>query len=74
VDAFIELYDEDSLSDFEEAYVGEYNSEAEFAEQYYDMCGDGKIPSWIVVDWDATWNSSLRFDFDEQDGYFFRSC
>jgi hypothetical protein len=73
VDAFIKLYDEDSLSDFEEAYVGQYNSEAAFAEDYAEMYGE-QIPSWIVVDWQATWDSSLRFDCDEQDGYFFRSC
>ncbi len=73
VDAFIELYDEDSLSDFEDAYMGEYSSEAAFAEDYAEMHGE-QIPSWIVVDWDATWNYSLRYDFDEQDGYFFRSC
>jgi hypothetical protein len=73
VDAFIKLYDEDSLSDFEDAYMGEYSSEAAFAEQYAEMHGE-QIPSWIVVDWEATWNYSLRYDFDEQDGYFFRSC
>lgn len=74
VEAFIKLYSRDDLKDFEDAYVGQYDSEADFAEQYYDMCGEGNIPSWVVVDWQATWDSSLHYDFDEHDGYFFRNC
>jgi hypothetical protein len=25
------------------------------------------------VDYEATWNASLRFDYDEENGYYFRS-
>ena len=74
VDAFIKLYDRDSLKDFEDAYVGYYDSEADFAEQYWEMCGESEIPSWLVIDWKATWDSALRFDFVEEDGHFFRNC
>ena len=70
VDAFIELYGEECLDSFEDVYRGAYDSEADFAEQWTtEVYGD--IPSYVVVDWDATWNSNLQYDFDFQDGYVF---
>jgi antirestriction protein len=69
VDAFLELYSEDDLESFEEAYYGRYDSEADFAEEYYNDIGDA--PSFVVVDWEATWNCNLRYDFDFEDGFVF---
>lgn len=70
VDAFIELYGEDCLDSFEDAYQGEYDSEADFAEQFTtDVYGD--IPAYVVVDWEATWNSNLSYDFDFEGGFIF---
>jgi hypothetical protein len=46
----------------DERYQGFYDDEAEFAEQFYgDMGYD--FPAGIVVDWEATWETSLRYDF-----------
>ena len=45
----------------DERYRGSYNSAAEFAEEYYSDLYD--VPSALVVDWEATWESSLRYDF-----------
>lgn len=71
VDAFIELYDKDELNRFEDCFIGCYDSEAAFAEEYViDVCGNS-IPSYVVVDWDATWNCNLRYDFDFEDGFVF---
>jgi hypothetical protein len=25
----------------------------------------------VIVDWDATWNYNLRYDFDYEDGFVF---
>jgi hypothetical protein len=55
-----------------DAYRGCYADGADFAEEYYnDVYGD--VPSFLVVDWEATWEQSLRYDFDFVDGYVFDS-
>ena len=47
----------------DERYQGCYQSTADFAEEFYTntMCLD--IPAAIVVDWEATWDSALYYDF-----------
>lgn len=55
----------------DELYQGCYQDEADFVEQFYnDVYGD--VPAMLVVDWDATWNSSFRYDYTFCDGYVFR--
>jgi antirestriction protein len=71
VDAFLELYDEDDLESFEEAYYGSYDSEADFAEQFVNDVYGVDVPSILVIDWEATWNCNLRYDFDFEDGFVF---
>jgi len=73
VDAFLEIYDEDDLNSFEDAYQGAYDSEAEFAEQFTTDCYGLDIPSFVIVDWQATWEVGLRYDYDFQDGFVFAS-
>ena len=73
VDAFLEIYNEDDLNSFEDAYQGGYESEAEFAEQFTTDCYGLNIPSFVIVDWQATWDQGLRYDYDFQDGYVFSS-
>jgi hypothetical protein len=72
VDAFLEIYDEDDLNSFEDAYQGGYESEADFAEQFTTGYGLD-IPSFVIVDWEATWYQGLRYDYDFQDGFVFSS-
>jgi hypothetical protein len=38
-----------------------YESAADFAEEYYSELYD--VPCALVVDWEATWDSTLRYDF-----------
>jgi hypothetical protein len=63
VDAFIAAFGIDCLSHFSDAYRGSWDSEAEFAEQFVDDIEGNVIPSYIVVDWEATWNYNLKYDF-----------
>ncbi len=72
VNAFLELHDDESLLEFfEDAYQGRYDSESDFAEQFTtDMYGFD-APAFVVIDWDATWNANLRYDFDFEDGFVF---
>jgi hypothetical protein len=71
----VEIYYENigNFDDFEEAYEGEFDSEADFTEEMIAQFGDHNLPSWIVIDYQATWDSALRYDYWEEDNYFFRN-
>ena len=72
VDAFINYHGVSYAEHAEDAYRGVYDDGATFAEEYYsEIYGD--VPSFLVVDWEATWDQSLSYDFDFIDGYVF-SC
>jgi hypothetical protein len=75
VDALIaELGDVSYIEDCDERYQGCYSNEAEFAEYFHNEMGD-IVPEGIVVDWEATWEQSLRYDFTAcSDGSSYRSC
>ena len=75
VDEFIEDFDVSTIENFEDMYQGQYNSGAEFAQQIATDCGyiksyQGDLPSWIEIDWKASWDN-LSYDYCEQDGYIF---
>lgn len=60
---------------FNDAYMGEYFTKANFAHNYVvDTLGvadDGGMSSY--VDWEAYFDAELRNDYDAQDGFFFRT-
>ena len=62
VDAYVAEYGFSECDTMAERYQGHYQSTADFAEEFYDQIG-ANIPSGIVVDWEATWDSSLYYDF-----------
>ena len=71
LDAFVSLMGGfNDIDKAEEMYRGKYYSDAAFAEDYYEQIG-ADIPDYLVVDWDATWNSSLTYDYSEDNGYYF---
>ena len=62
VDAFIdEMGDVSYVEDCDEKYRGVYESTADFAEEFYNEISD--VPSALVIDWEATYDSSLRYDY-----------
>lgn len=69
--AFVEEFGITNIEHFSEAYQGTYKSEAEFAEEFCSQMGD--IPHYVVADWQATWDYSLRHDysFDDESGAVF---
>jgi hypothetical protein len=71
VDAFLEIYIEEDLDNFEDAYQGRYDDEADFAEQLTTDCYGLNLPSFVVIDWQATWDQGLRYDYEFQDGFVF---
>ena len=72
VDAFIECFGDNDLEGFSDSYYGEYDSEKDFAEQFYDDLGE-TVPYGLVIDWEATWDCYLRGDFYYENGFVFRS-
>ena len=70
IEAFIELYGEENVQHFEDSYQGEYESGAHFAESMVSDCYCLDIPSFVVVDWEATWDQ-LYYDYSIEDGYVF---
>jgi hypothetical protein len=73
VDAFIDIWSVDDLEGFEDAYQGEYGSGAAYAEELVtDSFGIDNLPTFVALDWEATWDN-LRYDYHEQDGFIFNA-
>lgn len=69
------------LQDAQDAFHGTADSYADFAENIAEECGEipKEMPSWIIIDWEASWNCNLRYDYNtatDEDGtiYFFHNC
>jgi hypothetical protein len=75
VDALIdEMGSVSDIEDCDERYRGCYHDEAEFAEEFYNEVY-GAVPEFLVIDWEATWESNMRYDFTAcRDGSTYRPC
>jgi len=75
VDALIdEMGSVSDIEDCDERYRGCYHNEAEFAEDFYNEVY-GAVPEFLVIDWEATWEQSMRYDFTAcNDGTSYRPC
>lgn len=72
VDAYASENGIDNIDNCDERYRGCYSSEADFAEEFYSELYD--VPVALVIDWQATWDTSLRYDFTAcDDGTSYRS-
>jgi len=60
--------DDADIDKAREAFSGTANSPADFCEQLADDTSSipKDFPSWIIIDWEATWKCSLRFDYVEE--------
>ena len=73
VDAYASENGIDNIEGCDDHYRGCYSSEADFAEEFYTEMYD--VPTALVIDWQATWDTSLRYDFTAcDDGTSYRSC
>ena len=73
VEAFLENFDIADISSCRDAYMGQYESGAEFAEQLATDCCEvpRDMSSWIEIDWEASWEN-LTYDYVEcSDGHMF---
>ena len=73
VEAFLDVFDIENVSSCRDAYMGRYDSGAEFAEQIAIDCCEvpSNMSSWIEIDWDKSWDN-LSYDYVISDeGYVF---
>ena len=73
VEAFLDVFDIDSISSCRDAYMGCYESGAEFAQQLAEDCCmvPREMSSWIEIDWKASWDN-LDYDYVEcSNGHIF---
>ena len=73
VSAFLDVFNIEDIGNFHDAYQGRYDSGAEFAESLVSDCYSMEMPSWVEVDWQATWDNALSYDYSESDGYIFNN-
>jgi hypothetical protein len=72
VKAYVNCCGIECVAEFEDAYEGEFDRVEDFVDHFLESMGE-TIPSWIVVDHEATWNCSLRHDYYEENGFYFRN-
>ena len=72
VESFLDNFDIADVSNCRDAYMGQYESGAEFAQSIAEDCGEvGSNSSWIEIDWKASWDN-LSYDYVESDnGHIF---
>ena len=73
VSAFLDIFDIDSIGSLSDAYQGDYENGASFAESLVNDCYSMEMPSWVEVDWQATWDNALSYDYSESDGHIFNN-
>ena len=71
-------FDDFTTSDALDAFQWTERSEADFAQRIAEECGEipEDLPSWIIIDWEASWSCNLRHDYntaEDENGeiYFF---
>lgn len=65
-----------TISNIEDSYYGQYDSDADFAENYAeDSCLLEGVPDTVkyYFDFEAYWKCELRHYFYESNGYYFRN-
>jgi hypothetical protein len=70
VEAFLEWWDMEDLKHFEDAYIGCYWSGAKFAEEYACDGDVDRLPYYVAIDWEKTWDN-IEGDYVVEDGYYF---
>jgi hypothetical protein len=70
VEAFLEYWEVDDLKHFEEAYLGYYWSGANFAEEYACDGDVDRLPYYVAIDWEKTWDN-IKGDYVVEDDYYF---
>ena len=63
IDRYVDYNGIEYVQGCDELYQGNYESVEQFIDD--NELIDCDIPSWLVIDYDATWDSAIRFDYDK---------
>ena len=69
VESFLEIFNIEDIGSLSDAYQGQWNSGAEFAQNLAEDCCEvpRDMSSWIEIDWKASWDN-LDYDYTEGSG------
>ena len=69
VESFLEIFSIEDICNLSEAYQGQWDSGAEFAQNLAEDCCEvpREMSSWIEIDWKASWDN-LSYDYTEGSG------
>ena len=69
VAAFLDNFNIEDINNFNDAYQGQWDSGAEFAQNLAEDCCEvpREMSSWIEIDWKASWDN-LSYDYTEGNG------
>ena len=69
VAAFLDNFNIEDINNFSDAYQGQWDSGAEFAQNLAEDCCEvpREMSSWIEIDWKASWDN-LSYDYTEGSG------
>ena len=69
VAAFLDNFNIEDINNFNDAYQGQWDSGAEFAQNLAEDCGEvpRDMPSWIEIDWEKSWDN-LDYDYTQSIG------
>jgi antirestriction protein len=75
VEAFVAEFGINEIDSFAQAYMGAYRTPEDFAEEYmhenYNI--EGAIEAGLYIDWEATWENTLSYNYTWNGGYIFNS-
>lgn len=77
---YVEAGGEFDIEEARDRFQGTANSGADFAENLAEEVGEvpKDFPSWICIDWEASWRCNLSYDYMTADHngevWFFRNC
>ena len=69
VESFLEIFNIEDIGNLSESYQGQFDSGAEFAQQFAEDCCmvPRDMSGWIEIDWKASWDN-LDYDYTEGSG------
>ena len=76
IEAYVDEVGIDNIEGFEDAYQGEYESEADFARLHFDAAYPGVETledAGVVIDWQGTWDANLSHTYSYNNGYVFNT-
>ena len=76
IEAYVDEVGINYISSFEDDFVGEYESEEDFARSYFDGNYhniDVLEDNGVVIDWQATWDSNLSHHYAYNNGFVFNT-